>query len=122
MRIAVPDLLKWIAKHSDFIVGVTPSDKRKPRAVLSASALLPETEVPEPFVGLSSSMGIIENMAINAEKFASHRPASLRGLVGKYAPPRDFFSASMGTYRLCDKTMSTETFEQLQKVSISSRR
>ena len=109
MRIPVPELLKWIAKNSDFIVGVTPSESRKPRAALSASALLPEMDTPEPFVGLNSSVGIVNNMAANAEKFAAHRPASLRSLVGKYAPPRDFFGASIGTYRLCDETITVDT-------------
>ena len=109
MRIPVPDLLKWIAKNSDFIVGVTPSEGRKPRAALSASALLPEMETPDPFVGLNSSVGIVNNMVANSEKFAAHRPASLRSLVGKYAPPRDFFGASIGTYKLCDETITVDT-------------
>ena len=108
MRISIPDLLKWIAAKSSFIVGVTPSEGKQIRPMLSASALLPELDTPDPFIGLSTSQGLIAGIDMNTDKFANHRPTSLRNLVGKYAPPRDFFSTSINTFKLCDSLINSD--------------
>ena len=108
MRIPIPDLFHWIASQTNFTVNSVSAEVKRPRMALSSSALLPTLDKPEPFLGLSSSPGIVSSVAEISQAFAAHRPQSMRSLIGKYVIPGQLFNVNMATFKLGDKEIGVE--------------
>ena len=106
--IPIPELLRWIARQTHFTLGSTQSDTKKPRLALSSSSLLPSLAEPEPFLGLSTSPGIVSGFEEHAQAFNVHRQLPFKQLIGKYAPPKDMFSFNIQTFKPCDKVICAD--------------
>ena len=94
MRIEIPDLLQWIDINSNYSVAQVGPPKKRKQSVLASAALLPEVNVPEPFVG----PGYEHIQREILEEFVAHRPHPLKVMVGKYNPPPN--TTKIGSFKL----------------------
>ena len=85
MRIEIPDLLQWIGINSNCSVAQVGPPKKRKQSELASAVLLPEVNVPEPFV----NPGYEQIQREILEEFVAHRPHPLKVMVGKYNPPQN---------------------------------
>ena len=105
MSISVPDLLKWTTEHSDFSYAATHEESR---ARVHLKSQPPTSDLPEPFIGLSSDSQLVdafEKFRINYRDSDQDQVASV---VGKYVSPKSDLKVNMSTYKLSDKLIRTE--------------
>ena len=109
VNITVPAHLDWVASHTNFKVETNVNLLRRPRPTLSSLGLLPELDTPEPFVGLTTSDGIVAFFRDYAKVMEDFKPTPMRQAVGIYSKPsRDTPSVNMTTFMLSDERIKRE--------------
>ena len=76
-----------------------------------------ERDQPDPFVGLSSSQGVVTGFSEFSQAMAEHRPLSMRQTIGIYnTPQRETPQVNMTTYQLADEQIRREVMKSPKDV------
>ena len=102
MEIPIPQLLQWIATHKPvFSMAPLSEETAKPRNRLCTMDELPEMDANPPFVGLSTSPGVLQCIEDHNTLLAKFRRDSTAKMVGHFELPV-LPSTFMNTFKLHD--------------------
>ena len=114
--ISVPDHLKWVADHSEFTASLSAGNVRRSRSALGCVSFLPEQDKPDPFVGLSTSHGIIAGFEEYSQSIAEFKPIPMKDQIGIYSiPARDTPTINITSYQLADEKIRPKPLREIRE-------